>query len=79
MSAVLLLILTVTVVVIYKKLSRALTALQGTAQNAQEVSRAIMDKIVKPVGGNAAASYGVARIAGFLFGFIKKRRSKGDT
>ncbi len=77
-SSVSLLILTVAALALYKKLSRTLNALQGTAQNVQEGSRALLDNVIKPVTGNAAASHGAGRAAGFLFGFIRKRGSKGN-
>ena len=70
-------ILTVAALVLYKKLNRTLSALQGTAENAQEASRALLDNVIKPVTGNAAASHGAGRAAGFLFGFMRKRGSKG--
>ena len=75
-GGVLLLILTVAALALYKKLSRTLSALQGTAENAQEGSRALLDNVIKPVAGNAAASYGAGRAASFLFGFLRKRSSK---
>ena len=76
-GTVLLLTLTIVSVMIYRKLTITLTALQRTAQNAQEGSKAILDKVVKPMTGNATASYGAGQVAGFLLGFFKRRNPKG--
>lgn len=78
MSGVLLLVLTLVALMLYKKVSRTLTAIQGAAESAQQGSKAILDKIIKPATGNTAASFGVGRIAGFVFGLLKSRNSKKD-
>ena len=78
MSGILLLVLTVVALMLYKKLSRTLAAIQGAAENAQEGTKAILDKFIKPAAGNTAASFGVGRIAGFIFGLMKSRKSKKD-
>ena len=63
-----LLVLAIAAVVLYKKVSGALTAVKQTAKTAQEKTRAIGDELANAnLGHNAAAvGVGIGKLGGFL-------------
>jgi uncharacterized protein YoxC len=67
----------VVLLVTYRKLSSALESIKRTIKSAEDISDALSTKIVGPATAGSGIASSAGKMAGFLFGLLKKSKSKG--
>jgi hypothetical protein len=75
---VVLVLATMTLLVVFWKVSGVLSSARRTMKNVEDVAEAVSSRIIGPAAAGSGVAFGAGKLAAFFMGFSKKRNGEGE-